>query len=338
MLITVGVVARNEAAHIEALLQSLLALDFDPQQYEIIVIDGGSTDGTRQLAERTLAQGQVPHLVLDERACGGFGLCFARNLVIDRSAKDARFVAFIDADCVARPDWLRLLYDALRDQPEQVAGAGGPRWIAPTGDPKELVINAFLTSRIGSGFNAVFSGAEVSWVRSIANYSALYRKHVLERFRYDESLVVSDDNEINHRITQSGLRFRFVAQAGVFHRETNSVRQFARNMFAYGANIAGTMRKHRSLLRPFVPLSIGLIGYAFALPGLCLWLGPIALLPGAAYTALGVCALVEVAWATRSPSALWVIALFPLQHVGYGAGVLCHLLSRRVIRRASASV
>lgn len=337
MLITVGVVARNESAHIEALLCSLLALEFDASDYEIIVVDGASTDGTAQLAARTLASGRVQHQVLDETAYGGFGLCFARNLVIERSAKDARFIAFIDADCIAKPDWLRQLHAALQDQPDDVAGAGGPRWIAPTADSKELVINAFLTSRIGSGFNPVFSGGDVTWVRSIANYSALYRKPVLERFRYDESLVVSDDNEINHRITQAGLRFRFAANAGVFHRETCSVRQFAHNMFAYGANIAGSMRKHRSLLRPFVPLSIGLVGYWLTLPGLYLCVGPLALLPAAAYAALGACAVLEVAWTTRSPSALWVLALFPLQHVAYAAGVLSHLLSSRVIRRSNAA-
>jgi len=335
VVVSVGVVARNEAAHIEATLRALLALDFPADQYEIIVVDGGSTDGTRDLAGRILAGAGVQGRVLNERDFGGRGLCFSRNLVLDQSAAEARYIAFIDADCIAEPSWLRELLSVLQDAGEDVAGAGGGRAIAPTEDEKELVINTFLTSHIGSGFNPVFSSHPAEVVRSIANYNALYRKDVLGRFRYDESLGVSDDNEVNYRIARAGFRFRFVASARNYHRETNSVREFARNMFAYGMNIANAMRKHKTLMRPFVPFSLGLIAYLLGLPLWVAWLGPLALLPLGAYGLLGLGALCEVALATRSLVSLWVLALFPLEHVCYGLGVLANLLSKRVLERAA---
>ena len=166
---------------------------------------------------------------------------------------------------------------------------------------------------------------------SIANYSALYRKPVPTT-----RPVVSDDNEINHRITQAGLRFRFAANAGVLPRETCSVRQFAHNMFAYAhtlraacANIVACYARSFRFYRPGRLLA----HTARPVPVRRSALAPAA----AAYAALGACAVLEVAWTTRSPSALWVLALFPLQHVAYAAGVLSALLSSRVIRRSNAA-
>jgi GT2 family glycosyltransferase len=173
----------------------------------------------------------------------------------------------------------------------------------------------------------------VAWVRSIANYNAIYRRDVLAAHRYDEALVVSDDNEVNYRIAQSGYRFRFVREAKIYHRETGSVREFTRNMFAYGMNIANAMRKHRVMMRPFVPFALGLLGYLLALPLLLLLFGPLPLVPLAGYALLGLCAVIEVLIATRTAHALLVALLFPLQHLGYGAGVLVNLVSRRVLER-----
>jgi glycosyltransferase involved in cell wall biosynthesis len=335
IVITVGVVARNEQAHIGDTLRSLLSLDFPQERYEIIVVDGNSSDRTREIAATVLGGSAVRHQVLNENDFGGQGLCFARNIVIDRSADDAQFIAFIDGDCIAERQWLLALYTAMTEADEIVAGAGGARFIAPTEDPKEIVINAFLTSRIGSGFNPVFSNQRAKWVRSIANYNAIYRKQVLASFRYDESLVVSDDNEINYRITRGGLLFRFVPQAKVYHRETNSVGEFARNMFRYGENIANAMRKHRTMMRPFVPFSLGLLLYLIALPFLYIRIGSVTLFPLGAYAVLWAGVLLEVVVATRSIHTGWVLLLFPFQHLSYAMGVIVNLVFKPVFRHGS---
>ena len=153
--ITVGIIARNEGNNISKTLKSILNQRFD-QVYEIIVVDGNSEDNTREIAKEVLVRSGVKHKVLNEADFGFHGHCFARNLVIDNSDPNSKYIAFTDADCVVDKNWLLTLYNAINETNKTIVGAGGPRLIAETKDKKELVINALLTSFLASGGNPAF--------------------------------------------------------------------------------------------------------------------------------------------------------------------------------------
>ena len=72
---------------------------------------------------------------------------------------------------------------------------------------------------------------------------------------------MSDDNEINFRLRNAGYTFINVPKARVWHHETNSIMQFASNMFNYGVNITNTVKKHRSFVTVNVPLTVVFILY-----------------------------------------------------------------------------
>ncbi len=221
--ITLGIIARNEEKNIYNTLKNILNQNFDKKAFEIIVVDGNSVDDTRTIAMNILEASPVKYKVLNEADYGFYGHCFARNLVIDNSDLDSKYIAYTDADCTVDKDWLNILYDAIMITDKSVAGVGGPRLIAITKDKKELVINAFLTTFLASGGNPAFSKRNVKYVKSIANYNAMYKKTVISKFRYDDKLIMSDDNELNFRMRNAGYHFINVPNARVWHHETNSI-------------------------------------------------------------------------------------------------------------------
>ncbi len=329
ILITVGIVARNEEKNIKNCLKSILNQNFNHKNYEIIVVDGNSTDHTREIVKNVLKDSDVVYKILNEADFGFHGLCFARNLVIDNSDENSRFIAFTDSDCNVDEKWLSNLYDAIKKSSKDVAGAGGPRLIAGTDDKKELVINAFITSFLASGGNPAFSKRSIKYLESIPNYNAIYKKDVISRFRYDDDLIISDDNELNFRLRKAGYNFLYVPEAKVWHRETNSITEFTRNMFNYGVNISNTVRKHRSMVKIIVPLTVVFVLYLILLIPLYFTFGWLVLVPLILYILFAVAVFLEVALKTKTILSLMIFLLLPLQHISYGLGIIYNLAIKR---------
>ncbi len=325
VIVTLGIISRNEEKDIAETLKSVIEQDFS-QKFEIILVDGNSTDKTKEIAQKVLKDSKINYKILNEANFGFHGLCFARNLVIDNSDKNAGYIAFTDADCIVDDMWLSKLYSSIKGTDARIAGAGGPRLIAKTDDKKELVINAFLTSPLASGGNPAFSKRNVEFIKSIANYNAIYKKDIISKFRYDNSLIISDDNELNFRLRNAGYKFLYSPDAKVWHRETGSIKEFTCNMFSYGVNIANTVRKHKSIVTMNVPVTVVFILYLLFLIPLYLMFGVIILIPLLAYIIFAVAVFCEVFLKTKTIYSLMVFLLLPVQHIGYGAGVIYNLI------------
>ena len=108
-MISVVVPAYNEEQNIRACLESLEDQTFPRDQYEVIMVDGGSKDRTREIAA------EYADLVFIQTAkkVGG-----ARN---DGALKAAgEVLATTDADCIIPPDWLEVIAQAFARDPEVV--------------------------------------------------------------------------------------------------------------------------------------------------------------------------------------------------------------------------
>ena len=98
-------------------LASLDSLNYP--NYEVVVVNDGSTDKTREIAER---YGRI-RLINQENQ----GLSAARNVGL--SAATGEIIAYTDCDCMADPDWLTHL--AARFLSSDFAAVGGPNLSAP---------------------------------------------------------------------------------------------------------------------------------------------------------------------------------------------------------------
>ena len=332
ILITIGIVAKNEEKYIGETLNGIINQIFDNSLYEIIVVDGNSSDRTREIAESVLGASYINYKVLNEKDFGFYGLCFSRNLVIDNSSKTSKYIAYTDADCIVDKNWLKTLYQYIDGSGNEIAGAGGPRLVAPTEDKKELVINNFLTSTIASGGNPAFSKRDVNYLDSIPNYNSIYKKDIIKKFRYDDSLIISDDNELNLRLKKAGYNFIYAGDAKIYHRETNSVLEFAKNMRNYGINITNTIKKHRLFkIKPFISLIF--LMYIILLVPLYLIVGWLILIPLVFYFLFAAMIFAEIVRKTKTSYSLLVFLLLPIQHISYAYGMIYNFLFVRPVHR-----
>jgi glycosyltransferase involved in cell wall biosynthesis len=105
-LITVGITCFNALATIERALDSALCQDWT--RFEVLVVDDGSTDGSREILARRAAT-DTRLRVIEHPA--NFGCAAARNTLVE--ATKGEFLAFFDDDDVSRADRLRLQYDHI---------------------------------------------------------------------------------------------------------------------------------------------------------------------------------------------------------------------------------
>ncbi|HMN03009.1 MAG TPA: glycosyltransferase family 2 protein [Geobacter anodireducens] len=128
LLISVVVCTYNRAVLLADCLQSLVEQTFNPSSFEVIVVDNNSTDNTKQVVGGFLGKSPNFRLVCEQQQ----GLSHARN----RGWREALggYVAFIDDDAKASPNWLELIvnaFETVRPLPAAVGGEIRPFYEVP---------------------------------------------------------------------------------------------------------------------------------------------------------------------------------------------------------------
>jgi len=230
---TVSLIAtvRNEADTLRAFLDALLRQTRAPD--EIILSDGGSTDGTAGLIQDYADRGAPLHLL---RAPGA-NIARGRNLAIARARGE--IIACTDAGCRADPRWLEQITAPFADPGVDVA-CGLSRADART--PAERSLGILLTPRERDVDIRTYSPSS----RCVA-----FRKTAWEAAGgYPEGLPWAEDTLFNRRLRLNRARFVLCPEARVFWRPPPTLRAAARTCFRYGLG-DGLAR-----LRPGDPLRI----------------------------------------------------------------------------------
>ena len=111
--ISIIIVNWNRGELLVSCLQSLAAQRNAPS-FEVLVIDNGSTDGSRSMLAEFKESAPFPLQVVKNDANRGF--CAANNQGIQMSRGE--WIALLNNDAEAQPDWLRTMYDAVSDRSE----------------------------------------------------------------------------------------------------------------------------------------------------------------------------------------------------------------------------
>jgi glycosyltransferase involved in cell wall biosynthesis len=230
--VSVVIPAFNCATHVERLLASLRAQTYPRGRYEILLVDDGSSDDTAAIAERALARWDGAGRVL--RKPNG-GPASARNAGLRASTADV--IAFIDADCVADPDWLELVVGALSSG---AAGAGGPlRNVAPPGwVTGYLDACQFFRQRARNGVVDYLLTANVA-----------FRREALARVGgfVERPGVWAEDADLSFRLKQEGYALLLAPGGAVTHfGSPGSVRGLCRELYRYGFGAAVLSRAWRN--------------------------------------------------------------------------------------------
>lgn len=217
-VISVIIPAKDAAQTLPACLEGALHQDglrFGAD-YEVIVVDDGSTDSTADIAARMGVR------VVRQ---GHEGPASARN----HGAREARgeLLAFTDADCIPTPGWLGALMGAFTDA--RVVGAKGAyRTVEKGWTPRFVQCEyAYKYQRL----------ARQETIDFIDTYSAAYRREVfLQHGGFNTVFPVPsvEDQEFSFRLARQGYRLVFCPAAVVFHRHDLHVGEYARRKFGIG--------------------------------------------------------------------------------------------------------
>ncbi len=238
--VSVLIPVRNEQGYIGPCLEALAQQDYPRESFEVIVLDGESTDGTRAEAERAAQETGVPDMFLTNRklttASGlNLGLAMARGDVIVR----------VDGHTLVDPDFISSSVRALQESgADAVGGPIKTKGRGPIGQAIALV----MSSPLGVG-DAAFRYSEREQLTDSVAFAA-YRRAVFERIgRFDEGIGHGEDDELNYRLRQSGGQILLTPAIRSIYYARSSYGALARQYWRYGLAKARVLRKHPQRLR-----------------------------------------------------------------------------------------
>jgi succinoglycan biosynthesis protein ExoA len=330
----------NEADHVEGFLDDVADQDFQGE-VELLVADGGSTDGSPDLL-RGAAERRGVELVTLHNDAGWVSR--GLNACIRAATGDL----LVRLDCHSRypPDYLRRCATAAEATGAQVVGgiivAGGrtriERSVACAMDSpfggigfyRVLASDAGPLARLAGTFGLA-RGRNVARTGRVDTDTLTFGAFRPEAFQlagvFDESLRRNQDDEFNLRVRLAGGRVVLDPAIRVFYKPRGSLRKVFQQYFDYGYWKVAVMAKHRQLPGPrsLVPLALlgsvgvlALLGTQSPTARRLLW-AELALYGGLAAAS----AAATVRARGESPDLLpSVAAVFPAFHLGYGSGML----------------
>ncbi len=354
---------RNEAAFIERSLGAVLRQDYPHDRYEVVVIDGMSTDGTRERVDRLAAGSDVAVRVIDNPAKI---VPPAMNLGI-RAAK-GDIIVRMDGHTIAAPDYVSCCVSILAESGADNVG-GCMTCVADT--PTGRAIGVVTSHPFGIG-NAKFHYATTAQAVDTV-YLGCWRREAFDRFgMFDEFFLRTQDSEFNYRTRMLGGTIRLDPRITSEYYNRSSLLKLWKQYFQYGfwktrlmfklrqarthgssaSTSAGPQKLGRLALRHFAPPLFALtmvVSLLLILAGLGLrvsnavpgWAGLLLLACG--LVAPGIYAvlvfLVSIRLARKHD--LWtafpiLLATFPVLHLSWGLGFLKGLLQRPAAEQFAA--
>jgi GT2 family glycosyltransferase len=224
--VSIVVPSYNGDRTLKTCLESLQKLNYP--DYEIILVDDGSTDSTRQIA---FANPKVRYFHHEKN----LGLSVARNTGI--AAATGEIIAFTDSDCRADEDWLYYLVNSLVSN--DFVAVGGPNLLPPDdsliaaavmvspGGPAHVMLTDRQAEHIPGCNMAIFK----SVLTGLSGFDPIFRR-------------AGDDVDLCWRLQQAGHKIGFNPAAFVWHYRRSAIRDYLKQQHGYGEAEALLVRKH----------------------------------------------------------------------------------------------
>jgi GT2 family glycosyltransferase len=212
--VSVVVCSHNGERTLGDCLEGLSALDYP--DFEVIVVDDGSTDATAAIA----AESGFSVITTEHR-----GLAAARNTGL--AAATGEIVAYIDDDARPDPDWLDFLAASFRTSSH--VGIGGPN----VEYPGDGLVSQCVARAPGGPVHVLVSDTEAE---HIPGCNSAFRKEALEAVGgFDPRFwAAGDDVDLCWRLRDEGWTLGFSAGAVVWHHARSSLRAYWRQQVGYG--------------------------------------------------------------------------------------------------------
>jgi succinoglycan biosynthesis protein ExoA len=322
MSVTVSIIVpcRNERSSIGSFLNGILDQDFEGIIPELLIADGLSDDGTRDIIR--LHESSMPWTRLLDNP--GKYVSAGLNLAL-REAK-GEIVIRMDVHTTYAPDYVRECVRTLIETGAQNVGG-----------PALTVANGYTQRAIAAAYSHAFAcGGPRFHDRSYEGYVdtvtyGCWRKKTLEELGgFDEKLVRNQDDELNLRIIHNGGKIWQTPRIKSWYSPRCTLAALGLQYFQYGYWKVAVIRKHRlpASFRHLIPaafvlfLMLGAIGSLLSLVDFAHW----SAVPMLYASVLCIYALCDIAASAVAAAANGLslfpslLIVFPVYHLSYGTG------------------
>lgn len=312
---------RNEEAHLPRVLDDLLGQSLETSAYELLVVDGMSDDGTRDLVERyATTHGNIRLLDNPGRLSGR-----ARN--VGAAAAAAPYVLFVDGHCRILSD--TMLADVLAAFESGARCVSRPQPLMPEHDqPFQQAVSLARSTPLGHYAGSRIYSDEDGLCSPLSAGCGYERKLYEELGGVDESFDAAEDLEFNLRVERAGVKARHSEAFAVGYVPRSSWRALFRQIYRYGYGRARTARKHPGTFSPLVGMLSLMIVVMAVLTVAASFHPAFAVLWASLILAYGSAVGLSALWGARNAPGLWfsVASALAAVHLGGGLGYLMGLL------------
>lgn len=320
--VSVIIPIRNESEFIERSLGAAVEQDYPPARLEIIVADGRSTDGTREIVERVIRRQEGacirlidnPERILSTGFNRAFGQCRGDVVIL------------LGGHAVIAHDYVRRCVKHLAES-DAVCVGGHLETIAETTVGRTIALA--MSSAFGVG-GAAFR-ARPGTLREVDTVAfGAYRRAALEACGpFDEELVRDQDDEYNYRLRAHGGRILLAPDVRARYYSRSSLVSLWQQYLQYGYWKVRVMQRHprQMQLRQYVPAAF--IGALLGATGLSLFqaTGRVALATVlVAYIVANAAASVAAARRGGWNHLVRLPVVFAALHLSYGVGFIAGLI------------
>ena len=224
-MISVLIPVRNGGEQLARCLDAIGRQKID-EEYEVLVVDSGSTDDTVAIAE---ARGARVHTIPAEEFHHGA----TRNLAASLARGDVLVWTTHDA-YPERDDWLDLLTAAVREEGSGVGGVYGRQLAHLNATPPERYFLDFLygpESRVQRASSVEDLSMETTL---FSNANSAMPRELLERFPFAEDVLIAEDQDWSRRVLLDGYELHYEARAAVRHSHAYTLFTGFRRFFESG--------------------------------------------------------------------------------------------------------
>jgi cellulose synthase/poly-beta-1,6-N-acetylglucosamine synthase-like glycosyltransferase len=268
-LISVVIPAYNAQEALGNCLDALERQTVPHEEYEIIVVNDGSSDGTREAATgRDVVLISQPHR----------GAAAARNAGAHRA--QGEIILFIDADCVPEISWIEAMISPFADQ--DIVGVSGM-----VRTHQKSLVSRFIQLEYDDRYRNIAKHRYIDHINTAAG--AYRRETFLGSGGFLENLLGAEDVELSFRLASRGHKMVSAPEAIVYHQHPESILEYARKKYHYSYWRMMVYRRHprKAVADSRTPqtqkIQIGLLFFLVtAIIGSILWRGLVWLAGGLA--------------------------------------------------------
>jgi glycosyltransferase involved in cell wall biosynthesis len=320
--ISVIIPCRNEKKFIGLTLDSIARQSFPQEKLELIVVDGMSDDGTRNVLADY--RSRISRLSIFDND----GKITAAGCNVGIQKAQGETIAIIGGHCELSTDYLLTCYQYLQTSSPQTAYVAGR--IKTLGNSKVgQAIATAMSSSFGVG-NALFRYSNEELDVDTAAFG-LYRRQVFDAIGvFDEQIIGAEDHELSFRVTKAGYRIHLLPNISATYFARETYRGLWLQYRNYGKGKVLVLSKHgnlpsmRGLVPPLFVFSLG-FGLIFGLlfhPLLWFWVGLIMV-----YGLFALFFAIKAADDKKLSTVLDIFRAYNVMHTGYGVGFWMGIVS-----------